>query len=984
MCPCGKAPVSAQSIKTGVKVLTLLSLSPSESWNNNRDLLRRLEQERRRKQVEEKYIPSEKTPVFPKPYKTNEEGELSRRVKQLLGEWDSSLIPWQEPSPSPLWFPEKSKSESQTCSSGLVSRKTNPNEDIRKEFSLQSLDLKPDTEQNSNVCNEVVSKQRSEAKALPSKILPEPVKKKKPIGVPSTEKALKVVEKPPPSLAPPRAVQSQQKTVAPAQPSSCESGSSKDCHSSTASAPPRAPTQKEMSSTLSSLLPPLQSLARTETSKPPLEAKEINTELDEPSIEEILREMSSSLPPLLSPLQTPTKAESSKLPLATKESQPDESAAQKQEQAGAASETSQSSETRTSSSESGSSSNSRSSPGCDRDVSSSDSEDKPAPKPEPPAYNKWWLGNLMAQAKQRAAPGQGLREIVHGNGCEEGEKQEQGTNSNSYQQHSKARETPHETDGQVAKKSQQTCQQITKDFQKSSGQAVKNSQKTCNQFAKHFHKSSGKVAKKSQQTSQQVAKGSQESSGTLAKTSPKSSGQRAKDFQQSSGQVTEDSHKSSGQVTKDSHESSGQITKDFQKSSGQAVKNSQMTWSQFAERYRKTFGQVAKKSQQTSQQVAKGSQESSGTLAKTSPKSSGQRAKDLHESPGQVTKDSHESSGQITKDFHKNPGQVTEDLQKSSGQAVKDSLKSWNQFAERFRKSSGKVAKEFHTSSVQSAKVSEKSFGQGPETSHKSCGQVAKGPQKSWGQVAKNGHKSSGSLGKDSQKSSVQVDQAPLQAYLQTEQSCLEPPRLTKEPLPKECVGTKRHGEPLEHDKSKRVRKGESEPGPGEVTDQSCKDQLRVKEKPKIDTEDPKLALLELSEEREHKGSPQSNSKGFLGPELLGDAQEGDAFIPNGHSTGDLHKEKVPSPPGEKKLFLPARKPDLKRKEMTSPEEPPRKKKIGLSMLEAASAESSSAGGGGASEASFQAEMKNVVLATTAGHDCCTMCIKLDPKETQN
>ncbi|KAM7020838.1 uncharacterized protein M8220_017295 [Acridotheres tristis] len=161
------------------------------SRNNNRNLLRRLEQERRRREVEEKYISREKTPVLAKPYRTNKEDELSRHIKHVLGEWDLNLIPWQESPPSPLWFPQKSKSMSQTCRSGLASRKTNPYENMGKEFSLQSLGLKPNTEQNSKDCNEVVSKQRSEAKAPPSKILPEPVKEKKPIGVPCTEKTWK-------------------------------------------------------------------------------------------------------------------------------------------------------------------------------------------------------------------------------------------------------------------------------------------------------------------------------------------------------------------------------------------------------------------------------------------------------------------------------------------------------------------------------------------------------------------------------------------------------------------------------------------------------------------------------------------------------------------------------------------------------------------------------------------------------------------------
>ncbi|XP_056345659.1 AF4/FMR2 family member 1-like [Oenanthe melanoleuca] len=507
------------------------------SWNNNRDLLRRLAQEKRRRLVEDKCTFWEKTPVFPKPYKTHKEDELARRIKRLLGEWDPRLIPRHESPPAPLWLPEKPKSEAQTCSNGLA-RNTKPCEDIQKESSLVSLDLKPNTEQNRGGCNESVSNQRSEAKAsqprilpepvkvssqrlpqrseakapqprilpepvkvssqsLPqrsdakapeSNILPEPVKEKKPIDVPTTEKTLKVVKKPRPSLASAslaswwagRAVQPQQKRMAPAQPSSWGSGSPRDHHSSPA--PPGAPAPepimhvyvqsiegilKEMSSPLSPLLPPLQSPARAETSKLPLEAKEINTEIDEPSIEEILREMSSSLPPLLSPLQSPARAETSKLPLAAKESQPDGSAAQKQEQAGAASETLQSSQPRTlavqpqqkrmaaaqpSSWGSGSPRDSPSSPASDTESSSSDSEeegprvlDVPAQKPEPPAYNKWWLGNLLRQAKQGAGPGEAPRGAACGNGCE------QGISSSSCQQLSKAREPPNKSWGPVAK-----------------------------------------------------------------------------------------------------------------------------------------------------------------------------------------------------------------------------------------------------------------------------------------------------------------------------------------------------------------------------------------------------------------------------------------------------------------------------------------------------------------------------------------------------
>ncbi|XP_068044120.1 AF4/FMR2 family member 1-like isoform X2 [Anomalospiza imberbis] len=204
-----------------------------------------------------------------------------------------------------------------------------------------------------------------------------------------------------------KALQSQHKRMAPAQPSSSESESTRDCHSSSVSALPRAPAPepivhmyeqsiegilKEMNRPLSPLLPPLQSPARTETSKFPLQAK-AKKPSDVPLIEDILRE-----------------------------SQPDGSAAQKQKQADTASETLLSSQPRTaalqsrhkrmapaqpSSSESESTRDCHSSSVCDRDISSCDSEednllmihmlDLPACEPEPSASKKWRLNNLVTQ-----------------------------------------------------------------------------------------------------------------------------------------------------------------------------------------------------------------------------------------------------------------------------------------------------------------------------------------------------------------------------------------------------------------------------------------------------------------------------------------------------------------------------------------------------------------------------------------------------------
>lgn len=202
--------------------------------------------------------------------------------------------------------------------------------------------------------------------------------------------------------------------------------------------------------------------------------------------------------------------------------------------------------------------------------------------------------------------------------------------------------------------------------------------------------------------------------------------------------------------------------------------------------------------------------------------------------------------------------------------------------------------------------------------------------QKSFGQVAKTSPKSCG-----------QVAKAPLEGHVTSKQSFLKRPVHTEGALPRKTVGIKRPDQPLVPDESKRVRKVESEPGPLEVTEQPCKDQPRVLEtvKPKAtkrterqkrptDRKDLKPAPHELSEKPKDKGSQQANAKGFLEPRPLGAGQECDALIPSGHRPGDLHKEKVPLPPGEKKLFSPARKLDWKRKAMKSPEEPPGKKKV--------------------------------------------------------
>ncbi|KAL9852617.1 uncharacterized protein GJ701_004975 [Geothlypis trichas] len=441
------------------------------SWKNDRNLLRILEQERRRRLVppDEDELLARNPPLFLRPYKTDKEDELSRRIKRVLGDYDPRKIPIYYTLLDPIWIPKNPKSDSQAHSHRPASSKTNPYKDIRRESSRESLGIAPNPEQNYNDSNKGLSNRRSEAKAPQSEILPELVKKKKPIDVSSTEKTLKVMEKPTSSLGPPRVCQSQDKRVAPGRPSNSESRSTRDRQSSSVSALPRAPA--------------------TEAKKPS------NALL----IEKILREMTTPLPPLLPPLQMPTRAETSKRPSATKESQPDGSAAQKLKQANTASETLPNSQPRTSvcqsqdkrvapaqpsNSESRSTRDRHSSSVCGREISSSHSEEDSRPKPEPSSANKWFLGNLMAQAKEGTVlrERERLRKIPYGTGHEEGVKQEQGISSSSCQQHSKAREPPHKSCGQVAM-----------DFHKTFAQEAKDSHKISGQMTKHFHKTSGQV-----------------------------------------------------------------------------------------------------------------------------------------------------------------------------------------------------------------------------------------------------------------------------------------------------------------------------------------------------------------------------------------------------------------------------------------------------------------------------------------------------------
>ncbi|XP_053796106.1 AF4/FMR2 family member 1 isoform X3 [Vidua chalybeata] len=168
-----------------------------------------------------------------------------------------------------------------------------------------------------------------------------------------------------------------------------------------------------------------------------------------------------------------------------------------------------------------------------------------------------------------------------------------------------------------------------------------------------------------------------------------------------------------------------------------------------------------------------------------------------------------------------------------------------------------------------------------------------------------------------------QVARAPQEAPLPTKGSCQKPPAHAEEPSARQTVGIKRPGKPLVHEGPKRVPKVESEPGPLEVTDQSFRDKPKVKKTVKTksgDKKDLKPGLQEPSEKKKDKGSHQANTKPFLEPRLMGDAQARDALSPlpqgqgtapirtSSHRPQDLHKEKLPLPLREK-LLSPVRDP---------------------------------------------------------------------------
>ncbi|XP_027527571.1 AF4/FMR2 family member 1-like, partial [Neopelma chrysocephalum] len=83
----------------------------------SRDLLRLEAQEKRRREApgEKDQFPG-KTPIFAKPYKTDNKGALSRRIRSILGDYHGFKEYMRQNLQKVIWFPRKFKSKSKTRS----------------------------------------------------------------------------------------------------------------------------------------------------------------------------------------------------------------------------------------------------------------------------------------------------------------------------------------------------------------------------------------------------------------------------------------------------------------------------------------------------------------------------------------------------------------------------------------------------------------------------------------------------------------------------------------------------------------------------------------------------------------------------------------------------------------------------------------------------------------------------------------------------
>ncbi|XP_051624025.1 AF4/FMR2 family member 1-like isoform X1 [Manacus candei] len=264
----------------------------------NRDLLRLEAQEKRRREApgEKDQFPG-KTPIFAKPYKTDNKDALSKRIRNVLGDYNDFKEYMRKNLRKVIWFPRKFKSRSQTRSNCR----------------------EPSSRQTKTFQSSVTEQPLKISKTSESSEFEPFLEKTNSMDVPSIEDILREM------------TFSFSRPVSPLQsPPKAEPCSEKQTNST--DMPSIEDILREMTFSFSRPVSPLQTPPKAE----PCSEKQTNS-TDVPSIEDILREMTYSFSRPVSPLQSPPKAEPAKLPCSTKDM--DSSAAQNQEQSGTASET---------------------------------------------------------------------------------------------------------------------------------------------------------------------------------------------------------------------------------------------------------------------------------------------------------------------------------------------------------------------------------------------------------------------------------------------------------------------------------------------------------------------------------------------------------------------------------------------------------------------------------------------------------------------
>ncbi|XP_064507682.1 AF4/FMR2 family member 1-like isoform X2 [Pseudopipra pipra] len=255
----------------------------------NRDLLRLEAQEKRRREApgEKDQFPG-KTPIFAKPYKTDNKDALSRRIRNILGDYNDFKEYMRKNLRKVIWLPKKIKSRSQT----------------------RSKCREPSSRQTKTFQSSVTEQPLKNSKTSESSELEPFLEKTNSTDAPSIEDILREMtftfSRPvSPLQSPPKA-----------EPSSTKQTNSTDV-------PSIEDILREMTFTFSRPVSPLQSPPKAE----PSSTKQTNS-TDVPSIEDILREMTFTFSRPVSPLHSPPKAEPAKLPCSTKDT--DGSAAQNQ------------------------------------------------------------------------------------------------------------------------------------------------------------------------------------------------------------------------------------------------------------------------------------------------------------------------------------------------------------------------------------------------------------------------------------------------------------------------------------------------------------------------------------------------------------------------------------------------------------------------------------------------------------------------------